>query len=169
MRTPAATAIASTAEKASDRSTGAGPTRALSVDVAGEKDRRQARLRWERCLKGGERRVIRTRTERRDDIGAVGHPGFRCEDEPGLEEREIGEAARDVAVRDLQQAGYERAAQERCLAVERVGQSDGRHRLPDADPCRSFAAAVVNGNDGVSTKPAAASAFATRRRPSAAL
>ncbi len=36
---------------------------------------------------------------------------------------------------------------------------------PDAEPCRSFCSAVVNGNEGVSTSPAAASALATRRRP----
>jgi hypothetical protein len=79
----------------------------------------------ERC----ESLVGRTLTERRHLVCAVLDARLRQEHGTGLEDREVGQPARDVAVRGQQQTRDERSPQKRCLSVERVRQADARQVL----------------------------------------
>ena len=76
-----------------------------------------AALRWDGSIEGGQGRGIRPHGERRHERRAVLDARLRQEDGAGLEHREVGESAGDVAVRDPKQARDEAAPQERRLPV----------------------------------------------------
>ena len=78
----------------------------------------------------------------RDEVGAVGDAGLGTEDRAELEQGEIGEAAREVAMRDLDETGQQGAAQQRHLGVERVLRG-ARTGAPGSN--RSATASETNG------------------------
>ena len=58
------------------------------------------------------------------------------EDRSDLEERQVGEPARQVAAGGLEQTGKQRSAQQRGIRIERVRQSDRRRTRLEALDCR---------------------------------
>ncbi len=92
-----------------------------------------AALRRDRRIECRQGRGIRPHRERVTEEVPYWTPGF-AEDGARLEQGEIDDAAREVAVRDLQKTGHEGSTQERCQPVERVGELHAGQRLPDGDP-----------------------------------
>jgi len=93
---------------------------AAAAAIADEERRDVPGLVRDAPLELVEGRVARPGRAERHRVDPVGAPLLGQEDVADLEQREVGEAARAVAVRDCGEAGQQADAQHRLLGVERV-------------------------------------------------
>lgn len=103
-----------------------GGARLLRDGVAEDQHADMARLRRDARVERPQRIRVGTRRARRHLGRPVRHSRAGQEHRAGLEEREVGGSARQVAARDVDEPRQQRAAEERERDVERVRQPDRR-------------------------------------------